>query len=87
MVNQIVRIQNPMGLHLRPASVLCNEAIKYHSTIKIVYQNAVADAKSILSVLGICVKSNSEIEICCEGPDENEALRQMVTVINNGLGE
>ena len=46
-----------------------------------------ANAKSVLSVLGACVKCGDEITIFCEGEDETEALRNLVTVINNGLGE
>ena len=43
--------------------------------------------KSVLSVLGACVKSGDEIEIICDGSDENEALSTMVKVIEDGLGE
>lgn len=33
MVNQKIIINNPSGLHLRPAGNLCNEAMKYQSAI------------------------------------------------------
>ena len=33
MVSQKITINNPSGLHLRPAGNLCNEAIKYQSLI------------------------------------------------------
>ena len=46
-----------------------------------------ANAKSVLSVLGACVKYGDEIELRCDGEDENEALKQLVTSIENGLGE
>ena len=46
-----------------------------------------ANAKSVLSVLGACVKCGDEITIFCEGADETEALRNLVMVINKGLGE
>ena len=51
------------------------------------YGQGSANAKSVLSVLGACVKCGDEITIFCEGEDEIEALRNLVTVINNGLGE
>ena len=34
-----------------------------------------------------CVKCGDEITIFCEGADETEALRNLVMVINKGLGE
>ena len=46
-----------------------------------------ANAKSVLSVLGACVKSGDEIEIVCEGEDEQKALDVMVQLVVDGLGE
>ena len=61
--------------------------MKYKSFITFQYGQGSANAKSVLSVLGACVKCGDEITIFCEGEDEIEALRNLVTVINNGLGE
>ena len=33
MVSQKVVIKNPTGLHLRPAGILCKEAMKFKSLI------------------------------------------------------
>ena len=87
MVNKKVMVKNPTGLHLRPAGVLCNEAMKYQSQITFSYDGGMANAKSVLSVLGACVKCGDEIEIMCEGADEQEALDNLVRAINSGLGE
>ena len=75
------------GLHLRPAGILCNEAMKYQSQITFVYEGGMANAKSVLSVLGACVKCGDEIELTCEGIDEQEALENLVAAIDSGLGE
>lgn len=87
MVSQKVVISNPTGLHLRPAGNLCKEAMKFKSLITFAFQGGVANAKSVLSVLGACVKSGDEIELICEGIDEEEALKSLVEAIQNGLGE
>ena len=87
MVSEKVQINNPSGLHLRPAGILCKEAMKYKSLITFEYAGGTANAKSFLSVLGACVKCGDEITIFCEGADETEALRNLVMVINKGLGE
>ena len=87
MVKQKVKIKNPTGLHLRPAGVLCKEAMNYTSSITFRFENITANAKSVLSVLGACIKSGDELEFICDGPDEEEALRAMVTIVKNGLGE
>lgn len=87
MVNAKVVIKNPTGLHLRPAGILCNKAILYKSSITFKFRNTTANAKSVLSVLGACVKSGDEIEFICEGVDEREALDSMVRIVEDGLGE
>lgn len=88
MVSQKVKIINPTGLHLRPAGIFCQEAMNYISRITFRYGlDATANAKSVLSVLGACIKSGDEIEIVCEGEDEEEALRRLVTLVENGFGE
>lgn len=87
MVRKKVIVKNPTGLHLRPAGVLCNEAVKYKSRIYFRHGDDEANAKSVLSVLGACIRSGTELEFECEGEDEDEALAGVIAVVENGLGE
>ncbi len=87
MVSQKVIIKNPTGLHLRPAGILCKEAMQYKSLITFKFRENTANAKSVLSVLGACVKCGDEIELFCEGEDEDLALKGLVGAIDAGLGE
>lgn len=87
MVSKKVKIINPTGLHLRPAGNLCKEAMQYKSKVTFDYSGNTANAKSVLSVLGACIKSGDEITLICEGTDEKEALDKLVAYIESGLGE
>ena len=87
MLRQTVTITNPTGLHLRPAGIFCNVASRYKCRVTFEYDDVSANAKSVLSVLGACVKCGDEIEFICEGEDEKEALKAMVDVVESGLGE
>ena len=87
MVSAVTVIKNPSGLHLRPAGVLCKEALRYKSKISFKIRTTTANAKSVLSVLGACVKSGDEIEFVCDGPDEKDALEAMLRIVEEGLGE
>ena len=91
MVNEKVRIKNPTGLHLRPAGLFCKTAMEFKSKITVYkktrYEDVTANAKSVLSVLGACIKSGDEIQIICEGDDEEQALAAMVQLVKDGLGE
>ena len=87
MQKQKIVIRNASGLHLRPTGILCNEAIKYKSTVKFQSGNTLTNAKSVLSVLEACIESGDEVEFICEGPDEEEAMAAMIRIIESGLGE
>lgn len=87
MVSQKITIKNPTGLHLRPAGILCKEAMNFKSLITFQYRGNTANAKSVLSVLGACIKCGDEIELVCEGEDEERALTHLVKMIEDGLGE
>ena len=87
MVSKELKITNPTGLHLRPAGNLCKEAMRYKSKVTFNYDGNVANAKSVLSVLGACIKTGDVITLICEGDDEEEALKNLAAYIENGLGE
>ena len=82
-----VQVKNPTGLHLRPAGNLCKAALKYKSMVTFNFNGGTANAKSVLSVLGACVKCGDEIELVCEGEDEEKALETLTSFIESGLGE
>lgn len=87
MVKGKIKVTNPSGLHLRPAGLLCKEAMKFKSQISIILNNGEANAKSVLSVLGACIICGDEIEMVCEGDDEKKAFDSLKDLIENGLEE
>lgn len=87
MVSAKIKIKNPTGLHLRPAGILCNEAVKHECSIHFQFRNTTSNAKSVLSVLGACIKCGDELEFICDGKGEEEALSAILSLIENGLGE
>lgn len=87
MIRKKIRITNPTGLHLRAAGIFCNTASRYKCRVAFEYDETMANAKSVLSVLGACIKRGDEIELECDGLDEEEAMKAMIAVIEGGLGE
>ena len=86
MVSQIVRITNPTGLDVKPAGGLCKEAMKFKCKVTYYYGGGnIANAKSVLSVLGSSIKYGEEIQLICEGEDEEEALAHLVACLEKGL--
>lgn len=88
MVSQKVTINNLTGLHLSPACVFSNTASRFKCRVTFQYNDdTISNAKSVLSVLGACIKKGDEITLICEGEDEEEALQTMVDAVESGLGE
>jgi len=87
MVSAEFELQNPMGLHLRPAGILCTETLKFKSKITIVFGKNEVNAKSVLGVLSSGLKYGSRFLVVCEGTDEEEALAKVKELLEQGLGE
>ncbi len=87
MLKKKLIINNTTGLHLRPAGFLCKEAIEFESNIIFEVRGNVANAKSVLSVLGACVKKGDELLFTFEGKDEIEAEAAISNLIEKGLGD
>ena len=87
MLEKDLVVENTFGFHVRSASLVCKEAMKYKSLITFSFRESTANAKSVLSVLGACVKCGDEIEFMCDGDDESEALQALINAVDSGLGE
>lgn len=83
MIQKTVEILNKTGLHARPAAKFVEKASKFKSKITIEKDGKKADAKSILSVLGLGVRQGSKIKITAEGEDEQKAVEQLVELLNS----
>ena len=69
MVSQKITINNPQGLHMRPAGVFAKGVAKFESDVTINYNGKATNGKSLLNIIGACIKCGAEIEIECNGPD------------------
>ncbi|NLJ90412.1 MAG: HPr family phosphocarrier protein [Clostridiales bacterium] len=87
MVSQKIVVWNKLGIHLRPATLLSKKASDFESKISLKNRNTSVNVKSVLGLLGAGVSQHDEIEIICEGPDEEEALSEIINLIRSGLGD
>ena len=87
MLSRKITIKNPSGLHLRPAGVLSQTAMKFKSDIVIEYGEKRIVAKSVLNVMAAGIKSGTEVNLIVEGEDEEEAMKTLVEAIELRLGE
>ena len=86
MVTAKVKVVNPQGLHMRPAHVFVGGVKNFSSDVTIIFKGTSVNAKRIMQVMLAGITQGSEIEVCCEGADEQEALDEAVRLIESGLG-
>ncbi len=87
MVQRKVEVVNLLGLHLRAAALLVKKAAEFESEIEIRKNDVVVDAKSIMAVLGLEGSKGTELEITATGRDEEDALRQLVSLVEKKFYE
>lgn len=87
MVSAKTKVINPQGMHMRPAQVFVNEMGKFKSDVTIVLNGKNINGKSIMNLMASCIKQGVEIEIRCEGEQEQEALAKAVELVDAGLGD
>lgn len=80
----LYKIEDPMGLHARPASRLFMEARKFDCRITAVGADGeAADCKNLLAIMGLGAVKDSEILFRFDGTDEQQAE----AAVRNALSE
>ncbi len=87
MIELEVEICNRLGLHARAAAKLVQTAGGFQSRVLLIKDGGEADGKSILGVLLLAAPQGSRLRVRCDGPDEAEAMRAVVGLIDGRFGE
>jgi phosphocarrier protein HPr len=77
-----VRITNPLGVHARPSARIVALASRFRSRVSLVVNGRSADARSIVAVMLLAANVGSIVSIEAVGPDAQEALEAMTTLIS-----
>lgn len=87
MPERTVQIVNQNGLHARPAAEIVKLAAKFQSEITIVKDDLDVNGKSIMGVMMLAAEHGSTITFRAEGPDADQALDALATLVGNKFGE
>jgi phosphocarrier protein len=82
-----VKVKNTMGLHTRPATTIVKLLQSCKSDVSFTYKKETVNAKSILSILMLAARKNTQISIEVDGVDAEETLAKLVDGFNNHFGE
>ena len=82
-----VLVQNKAGLHARPATFFIQKANEFKSSIWVEKDERKVNAKSLLGVLSLGIIGGTSVKIFADGPDETEAIDDLVELIETGFVE
>lgn len=85
MVERPVRIQNPEGLHARPAALFAQTASRFASEVRILTDRREINAKSVLGVMSLAAVRGTLLLIRADGPDQEEAVRVLAGLVEDGF--
>ncbi len=84
---QSVQIRNKNGLHARPAAEMVKAAAKFKSDITISREDIEVNGKSIMGVMMLAAECGSEIMLRANGPDAQEAVSALASLVASRFGE
>lgn len=87
MTTTTITINNPSGLHARPASDLVKTASKFTSSIFLKFGDDEINCKSIINILSAAIVSGSVCELKIDGDDEQKALDAILALVESNFGE
>ena len=82
-----VRIPNRLGLHARPAAQFVKLSSRFRSDVLIGRGDIEVNGKSIMGVMMLAAEQGATIVIRAEGEDADEAVRELVALVERGFDE
>jgi phosphocarrier protein len=86
-VRSVATIINKRGLHARASAKLVEAAARFRSQITVSKDGTSVDARSIMGLMMMGAGVGSQIELCAEGPDAEEAMTAILALIAARFGE
>ena len=78
-------INDPLGMHARPAGMLVKAVAGYASKITVTAPTGTADAKRLMGLMRLAAKQGMELTISVDGPDEEKAAAELQAFLSANL--
>lgn len=78
-------IQDPLGIHARPAGMLVKACAPYASTVTLSAPTGQADARRLMAVMRLAVKQGMALTVTVSGDDEEQAARELLSFFRENL--
>ena len=80
-IEKVLRVACKQGLHARPAAMFVQIANKFDAQVSVRKGPDEINGKSIMGILMLGADHNAEIVLTVEGPDAQDALKELEAFI------
>lgn len=80
-------IQNKLGMHARPSAKFVKISNRYKADILVEKDGEQVNGKSIMGLMMLAAGQGSKLRVTAEGPDAQEALTELETLLHNRFDE
>ncbi len=77
MIKKDIKVQIPSTMEARPIALVVQVASQFQADIFVETNNKKINAKSIMGMMSLGIATGEEITIVADGPDEEEAIKEM----------
>lgn len=78
-------VQDPVGIHARPAGNLVKAIKTLDSEVTLIANGKTANGKKLMAVMSLGVKQGQEVTVAVEGGDEEASLAAMEAFFKENL--
>ncbi|MCE2951413.1 MAG: HPr family phosphocarrier protein [Alphaproteobacteria bacterium] len=86
-VRQIVEVVNVRGLHARAAARFVKLAESFNADIQVCHAHRTVPGTSLMGLLLLGARQGTFLEIVCTGAGADEALKALVSLVQNKFTE
>ncbi len=87
MICENMTILNKLGLHARASAKFVQIASSYQCEITLARNEQTVNGKSIMGIMMLAASKGSEIRICTDGTDEQDAMKLLINLVSDRFGE
>ncbi len=86
MIEKTVTINNPLGIHARPAALLVQAAAPFKADITFSKGDVRGiNAKSIMGVMMLAAEQGAEVTVAAEGEDAEVAVEALAALLQSNF--
>ena len=78
-------INDPLGMHARPAGMLVKACAGFASAVTVIAPTGKADAKRLMAVMRLAAKQGMELTVTVDGADEEKAAAELQAFLSANL--